>query len=152
MDNTQMIKCLSLGMVVYVILSQARVADNTTALAIGAFLAMCYYKGDNLCKMIPKIEPYSNSGPACNGLPGGVVASDRPGYFLLNNGSYSNDGLSYDTIADAIDNSKMHDILHQHTAKSVTMDHLKELYMGTDRMPLYYDIPYSDHDAHYKHL
>jgi len=74
-------------------------------------------------------------------LIGGVMANNRPGYYLLNNNKYSTNGIPYEKVSDLITQSRNHDIYHQHA--HVTQDELnKQVYFGKARLPLYFEPVY----------
>lgn len=68
----------------------------------------------------------------------GIVGNNVPGYYLLNNGEYSNGGISHQQISDVINNSKLNDIYHQ-MANVQQMEMDKGVYFGRARAPLYFE-------------
>jgi hypothetical protein len=62
---------------------------------------------------------------------------NSPGYYLLNNNKYSNDGLPYEKVADIIHNSKLNDIYNQH---NYNLSWSPDIYLGKDRVPLSWDL------------
>jgi len=46
-----------------------------------------------------------------------------PGYYLVNNGNFSEDGISYDKVQKLIDDSRYHDLYNQHNFNIVWSPH-----------------------------
>lgn len=67
-------------------------------------------------------------------FPRGLSTHGRPGYYLFNNGKFSNKGVSPDEIASVIQKSKCHDMHHQ-IAFVPPQSHILH-HFGKDRAPL----------------
>ena len=62
-----------------------------------------------------------------------------PGYYLVNNGKFSEDGISYDKVQKLIDNSIYHDLYNQHNFNIIWSPHT---HIGKGRGHLNWDKTY----------
>ena len=68
--------------------------------------------------------------------PSDGLVLGSPGYYLLNNGKFSDEGLSYENAADMIDAGRKHDLWQQYMHLSKEPQHA---YAGKDRVPVSFE-------------
>lgn len=74
------------------------------------------------------------------GNTGLVFNNNMPGYYLLNDNHFSNDGISYDKALSIIQDSKYNDLLEQHNYNITWSPHT---HIGKNRGHMNWDINYS---------
>lgn len=141
--NNILITSIVLALISCVILKNAFKFDNnqTNLITIAVVIGFIFWKKFNNIEKMTVEAPEEEIIDDCNigpegpieytldhieedtGNTGLVFNNNMPGYYLLNDNYYSNDGISYDKAMSMIQNSKYNDLLEQHNYNIIWSPH-----------------------------